>query len=131
MTPAEFMKTQGALHTIQNVPEGFLAEEGDDATTKNRKDTKRMLFSPERFFMQNYHLEKNVDNLITSDGILTFVNKCLSKEMPLHFKSENDKWSHKYSNKLVGEEFEKRVIETKRDALVLISHPIKEKNRGL
>jgi len=31
----------------------------------------------------------------------------------------------------VGEEFEKRVIETKRDALVLIFHPNPEKNRGL
>jgi hypothetical protein len=103
----------------------------DDSKEKNRKDTKRMLFSPERFYMQNYHLEKNIDNLTSSEGILSFVNKCVSGEMPLHYKSENDKWSHKFSSKLVGEEFEKRVIETKRDALVLISHPLKEKNRGL
>jgi len=90
-----------------------------------------MLYSPERFYMQNYHLEKDVDKLMTSEGILAFVDKCAAGEMPLHYKSEPDKWSHKFSNKLVGEEFEKRVIETKRDALVFISHPIKEKNRGL
>jgi hypothetical protein len=90
-----------------------------------------MLFSPERFYMQNYHLEKDMDKLMTSQGILAFVNKCVNGELPLHYKSETDKWSHKHSSKLVGEEFEKRVIETKRDALVFISHPLKEKNRGL
>jgi hypothetical protein len=31
----------------------------------------------------------------------------------------------------VGEDFEKRVIDSDRDALVLVYHPISEKNRGL
>jgi hypothetical protein len=55
----------------------------------------------------------------------------MSGELPLYFKSDKDKWSQKHSIKIVGEDFEKRVIETKKDALVFIYHPLKEKNRGL
>lgn len=32
---------------------------------------------------------------------------------------------------MVGEDFEKRVFDSKKDALVLIYHPLEEKNRGL
>jgi hypothetical protein len=60
---------------------------------------------------------------MTSAGISEFIDKSLSGEIPLYFKSERDKWGHKHSDKIVGEDFEKRVIDTKRDALVLIYHP--------
>ena len=68
---------------------------------------------------------------MTSAGLLDFMGKSQSGERELYFRNETDKWSNKHSAKLVGEEFEKRVIETKRDALVLIFHPLAEKNRGL
>jgi len=31
----------------------------------------------------------------------------------------------------VGEDFEKRVLSSKKDSLILIEHPLKEKNRGI
>lgn len=32
---------------------------------------------------------------------------------------------------MVGEDFEKRVLESKKDVVLLITHPVKSKNRGL
>lgn len=37
----------------------------------------------------------------------------------------------KYTKKIVGEDFDKRIMESKKDALVLVYHPVKEKNRDL
>jgi hypothetical protein len=37
----------------------------------------------------------------------------------------------KYSKKVVGLEFEKRVIDSDQDVLLLIYHPLSQKNRGL
>lgn len=37
----------------------------------------------------------------------------------------------RFSQKVVGEDFEKRLLDSKKDAILLIQHPIKEKNSQL
>ena len=54
----------------------------------------------------------------------------MNGERPLYWESEKPKVD-KYSQKVVGEDFEKVVIDSEKDALVLIYHPLSEKNRGL
>ena len=54
----------------------------------------------------------------------------INNEEPLYWESEKiPKVTH--SLKVAGEDFEKRILESKKDALVLVSHPIKEKNRKM
>jgi len=74
--------------------------------------------------------ESKLSKLTSAKGLLDFINNS-QMGSPLHYRSVTDKWSNKHSAKIVGEEFEKRVVETKKDALVLIYHPMSEKNRGL
>jgi hypothetical protein len=54
----------------------------------------------------------------------------INGERPLYWSGETEK-RVKYSQKVVGDDFEKRVFETDRDALLLIHHPVGAKNRGL
>jgi hypothetical protein len=37
----------------------------------------------------------------------------------------------RYTEKVVGEDIDKRILESKPDALLLITHPIQEKNREI
>jgi len=50
--------------------------------------------------------------------------------VPLYWETEKVP-KKKYTQKVVGEDFEKRVLESKKDVVLLITHPVKEKNRGL
>ena len=65
-----------------------------------------------------------------SDALLSFVKESLNGQRPYFWPSENPK-KPKSSVKVVGDSFKARVFDTKRDALVLIYHPIAHKNRGL
>ena len=65
-----------------------------------------------------------------SDALLRFVKESISGQRPYFWPSENPK-KPKSSVKVVGDSFKARVFDTKRDALVLIYHPIAHKNRGL
>jgi len=58
------------------------------------------------------------------------VTSVLDSKIKPQFQSQNEK-HQKHSAKLVGQDFEKRVIDSEEDALVLIYHPLSEKNRGL
>ena len=54
----------------------------------------------------------------------------MSGNRPYYWLSENEK-KEKNSVKVVGDSFKARIYDTKRDALVLVYHPIASKNRGL
>ena len=69
-------------------------------------------------------------NLTDSNALLRFVDDSLSGKQPYFWLSEKPK-KEKKSIKVVGDSFKARVFDTKRDALVLIYHPIAHKNRGL
>jgi hypothetical protein len=68
--------------------------------------------------------------LLNPTKLTAFVDQVINGERALYWESEKEK-REKFSQKLVGEDFEKRVIDSDRDALVLIYHPLGEKNRGL
>ena len=76
------------------------------------------------------HAEKDLNAIKNSDALLKFVNESLSGTRPYHWLSENIK-KEKHSVKVVGDSFKARVFDTKRDALVLVYHPLAHKNRGL
>lgn len=80
--------------------------------------------------MSKLYKEDSLDVLKNGDKLTIFINEVLNGERPLYWESAKAK-SPKYSQKLVGQDFEKRVFERDRDALVLIHHPVAEKNRGL
>ena len=80
--------------------------------------------------MSRMFLEDNIDSLKNPTKLTAFVNEVLNGERPLYWESEKSK-IQKFSEKIVGEDFEKRVIDQDRDSLVLIYHPVNEKNRGL
>ena len=80
--------------------------------------------------MQAIHREIGLDKITDPDALIRFVNESMSGKRPHHWLSENPK-KDKTSVKVVGDSFKARVFDTKRDALVLIYHPISHKNRGL
>ena len=108
----------------------FAYTEKDDDHQRNKKDTQKLIYSPERFFMSRMYQTADVETLTDPDKLVNFVKSAVLGQLPLYWETEKVP-KHKYSLKVVGEDFEKRVLDSKKDALVLISHPIKEKNRGL
>jgi hypothetical protein len=59
-----------------------------------------------------------------------FVSEVREGKRGLSFQSQKPV-SEKHSQKLVGDDFEKRVLNADTDTLVLVYHPVAEKNRGL
>ena len=72
----------------------------------------------------------DINALTDSDQLLRFVNESLAGERPDHWLSEKPK-KEKSSTKVVGDSLKAHVFDTKRDALMLIYHPVAHKNRGL
>ncbi len=71
-----------------------------------------------------------LDNLTDAEKIVNFVKASVNGENKVYWDTTPIPKT-KYSQKIVGEDFDKRILESKRDALVLVYHPIKEKNREL
>lgn len=80
--------------------------------------------------MQAIHSEKDLEKITNADSLIDFVNDSISGKQPFFWLSEKPK-KEKCSVKVVGDSFKARVFDTKRDALVLIYHPVAHKNRGL
>ena len=89
-----------------------------------------IVFNEGRFEMQALHAERDLNKLVDPEGLLQFVNESVGGARPYFWLSENAK-KEKHTVKVVGESFKARVFDTKRDALVLVYHPIAHKNRGL
>ena len=126
----EGVPTKQFIEKALNADKEFAAKPGDDDTKQNKLDTMKMIYSPDRFLMSKLYREDNLEILINPTKLTAFVDQVLNGERPLYWESEKEK-KEKFSQKLVGEDFEKRVIDSDKDALVLIYHPITEKNRGL
>jgi hypothetical protein len=101
-----------------------------DSNEANAIETKKLNFRPERFISQKMYRETDLTQILNPEKLNAFVSEALIGERKLWFYSTKDK-KVKYSQKVVGTDFEKRVFETNRDALVLIHHPVSAKNRGL
>jgi len=80
--------------------------------------------------MQGLHKETDPGALADSETLLHFVRESMHGKRPYFWLSERPKKA-KFSHKAVGDSFKARVFDTKRDALVLVYHPIAHKNRGL
>lgn len=80
--------------------------------------------------MPRMHHTTDPETLTDPDKLVDFVKSAVLGQLPTYW--ETDKTPiQKYSIKVVGEDFEKRIIESKKDSLVLVYHPLKEKNRHL
>jgi hypothetical protein len=62
--------------------------------------------------------------------LLKFVSEATTATRPLH-SSSTELPLKRFSERIYGTTFDKQVLDGKRDALIMIEHPIKEKNRGL
>ena len=96
----------------------------------DKLETQKMMYNPSRFEMQRMHMTKSVELLTDPKRLKEFALGACLKTIPCSYMSEKDKvW--KKSTKVVGTTFKKLVLDCNRDALVLIYHPQKDKNRGL
>jgi hypothetical protein len=103
----------------------------DDDLARNKKETKRLIFSPERFLLPKLHHSFNHNKeLEKPEGIVQFTEKCLKGEMPDYFESEPIP-KQKYTQKVVAEDFANRVLKSQKPVLMLITHPVKAKNHGI
>jgi hypothetical protein len=113
-----------------NNDEEFKYLESDDDTERNRKDTQKLVFSPDRFFATRMYQTDDLSILTSNEKLGQFIKSAVVGELPLYWESVK-KPSQYYSQKVVGEDFERRVLDSKKDVLALIYHPVKEKNRKL
>ena len=97
---------------------------------EDEKDSKGLIFKEERFEMQKMSITGEKSVLEDPQRLVQFVEDSQSGANPPTWLSQNEK-EKKVSMKIVGQTFEKLVYDGKRDALVLVYHPLKAKNRGL
>ena len=76
------------------------------------------------------HVETDLTKILDSNKLLDFTTDAFHNKLPLAWLGEKEK-QKKYSTKVIGQTFEKLVFDGRRDALVLVYHPVKEKNRKL
>ena len=108
----------------------FAYEEKDNDQERNAKDTKKLIFSPERFLMSRMYHTEDLSVLTNYEKLTQFVKSSTIGELPLYWESAKVPRSY-YSQKIVGEDFDRRVLDSKKDAFILVYHPSKEKNRGI
>ena len=89
-----------------------------------------MIYSPERFVMPRMHHTADRATLTDPERLAEWVKAAVLGQLPVYWESERAPKA-KYSQKVVGEDFEKRVLESPKDALLLVSHPVKAKNGRL
>ena len=80
--------------------------------------------------MPKMHHTDDKEILTNPDKLVDFVKSAVLGQPPLYWETEKVPKT-KHSLKVVGEDFEKRVFDTKKDVLLLVHHPIKEKNRKM
>ena len=80
--------------------------------------------------MQRMHIETDLAKILDSSKLLDFTTEAYHNRLPLAWLGEKEK-QKKHSTKVIGQTFEKLVFDGRRDALMLIYHPIAEKNRKL
>lgn len=106
----EGVPTKTFIEKALNADKEFQAKAGDDDSKQNKLDTMKMIYSPDRFIMSKLYREDNLDVLINPTKLTAFVDQVINGERPLYWESEKGK-KQKFSQKLVGEDFEKRVID--------------------
>lgn len=74
--------------------------------------------------------EDGIENLKNPEKLVQFVEEAIRGERKLFHSSLPDK-AEKFSTKIVGLDFEKRVFGSDQDTLLLVYHPLSQKNRGL
>jgi hypothetical protein len=118
------------LRRAKNVHEEFAYAPDDDDLKRNKKDTAKMIYSPDRFTMPRMHHIQDLAVLSNPEKLNDYVKRAVAGELPLHFDSATTPKT-KYSQKVVGEDLEKRVLDAKHDTLMFIRHPDHSKNRHL
>ena len=68
--------------------------------------------------------------LTNPEKLVNFIQQAVLGQLPLYWETEKVP-KQKYSQKVVGEDFEKRIQDSKKDVLLLITHPTKDKNRNI
>jgi len=76
------------------------------------------------------HHTSDPETLTDPEKLVDFVKSAVLGQLPNYWETDKTP-KQKYSIKIVGEDFEKRIVDSKKDALVLVYHPLKEKNRQL
>lgn len=89
-----------------------------------------MIYNPNRFKMNRMYHTNDKQTLTNPEKLNDFVKAAVVDQLPLYWETEKMPKT-KYSWKLVGEDFEKKILDAKRDTLVLIKHPDEAKNRKL
>ena len=132
LTKIEGVSKEEFLRKALNAEKEFEYAETDDDRERNKKDTAKMIYNPERFVMPKMYHTSDFDGVISDpDKLVAFVKGAVEGALPLYWETERLP-KLKHSQKVCGEDLEKRVLENPAsDALLLVSHPVKAKNGKL
>ena len=93
--------------------------------TQEDRETKKAIFSEERFKLQKSFA---ISEPITAKTIKSLVDKAQTNKGKNYFESE-DIPEVTYTERIVGEDFKRRILRSHHDWVVFVEHPIKNMNR--
>ena len=126
----EGLPIEDFLRKARNAEKEFAYLDSDDDKERNKKDTAKLIYSPERFIMGRMYHTADRETLTNPEKIENFVKEAVLQQLKPYWETEKTP-KVKHSLKVTGEDLEKRILDSKKDALLLILHPTKEKNRHL
>jgi len=82
----------------------------------------KIIYAPDRFIMSKLFKTDDLDIITDSQKLTDFVKSIVNNELKPYWETTPVP-RVKYSQKVVGEDFDKRVLHNKKDAIVLVYHP--------
>jgi hypothetical protein len=76
------------LRKSVNNEKEFAYSEGDDDHQRNKKDTQKLIYSPERFFMSRMYQTADKETLTDPDKLVNFVKSAVLGQLPLYWETE-------------------------------------------
>ena len=95
-------------------------------SAQDEKDTKKARFSEDRFKLQKSF---SIAGNITEESLKFLIEQAQNNNLKPFFESD-DIPEETYAERVVGEDFKKRVLQSKQDCLVFVEHPIHKENKG-
>ena len=77
------------LAKARNNEKEFSYSETDDDTQRNKKDTMKMIYSPDRFIMSKMYHTADYETLTNKEKILQFVKASINGELPYYWETDN------------------------------------------
>ena len=98
----------------------------DQNQSEDEKESVKMKYSHDRFmFTKSYSLSSSLNEKTLTE----FITQVSKNKLKPYFESEIPV-PIKYAERVVGEDFKKKILKSKHDCVLLLENPVEKENRG-